>query len=36
MQLEIRKQSRIGERDGGRGVDEKLGRYATKYTGIRK
>jgi hypothetical protein len=35
MQLEIRKRSRIGERDAGR-VDEELGRYATKDTGIRK
>jgi hypothetical protein len=26
LQLKIRKRSRIGERDGGRGIDEELGR----------
>jgi hypothetical protein len=36
MQLKIRKRSRIVERDGGRGVDEELGRNEAKGTGIRK
>jgi hypothetical protein len=36
MQLEIRKRSRIEEIDARRRVDEELGRYATKDTGIRK
>jgi hypothetical protein len=35
MQLKIRKRSRIGERDGGRRVDEELGRCETKGTGMR-
>jgi hypothetical protein len=36
MQLKIRKRNRIRERDGGRGVDEELRRYADKCRGIRK
>lgn len=35
MQLKLRKRSKI-ERDGGRGVDEELGRNEAKGTRIRK
>jgi len=36
MQLKIGKRNIIGKRDGGRGVDEELRRYAVKGRGIRK
>jgi hypothetical protein len=36
MQLKIRKRSRIGERNGERGVDEELGRHEAEGTRIRK
>jgi hypothetical protein len=35
MQLKIRKLSRIRGRDGGRGVDEELGRYEAESTRIK-